>query len=358
MTRQNLQTPRTHLSRLAHRLRREKRELLRIALQTGAATLATYLLIAGIEPLNLSWAIISALLTIGMSADLSYRNAVNRTAGACLGAVLGLVLGFWIGGPAIYALLVAVILANMVATLWPSLQYGAVTAAIVALEPDPELAAALGRTGAIVAGTIVGAVASFLIWPVRGRARATYAVREALRDCQDLLALIDEGVGTDDHRQRDAVHRRFLQHLDIARARVSETRFAPEMATGTDLRDAVRGVDNLWHALRILDRAVTAERQDISQNALTSLAPAIDAVEAAAQRRLAAIIGQLDGSEDDMPDTDDLRRSIAKARDHADALSKEDTVDWPGQARALHAVIFGLDETERQLHRLARIFGD
>jgi uncharacterized membrane protein YccC len=338
-------------------IRRQKRQLLRISLQTAAATLATYLLIAGIAPLNLSWAIISALLTIGLSADLSYRNAINRTAGACLGAVLGLIFGVLIGGSAIYALLVAVILANMFATVWPSLQYGAVTAAIVALEPDPEVAAALSRTTAIVAGTVVGAVASFVIWPVRGRDRAKLAMRDALTDCQDLLELIDEGVSTDDHRERDKVNRRFLQHLEIAKSRVSETRFAPELKSGAELRDAVRGVESLWHALVILDRAVTDERQDISHPALSSLAPAIDKVQGSARDHLAGIIAAMKDDRENAPAPDQLCETIAHARDHAAELADEGAEDWPRQARALHAVIFGLNETERQLLRLGKTVG-
>ncbi|WP_322889451.1 FUSC family protein [Yoonia sp. 76] len=335
-------------------LPRPRRELLRIGLQTAAATLATYLLIAGIDALDLSWAIISALLTIGMSADLSYTNAVNRTAGACLGAVIGLLLGLLIGGAAIYALLVAVILANMIATIWPSLQYGAVTAAIVALEPDPELAAAVSRTGAIVAGTVIGAVASFLVWPVRGRDRVEIALLDTLGDCKDLLTLIDQGVSTDEHEDRDAVHRRFLQHLEIARSRVDEARGSSALRTGTGLRSAVRGVESLWHALVILDRAVTAERGDISDSALKSLAPAVDAVQDSAKRQIDSIIAAMKGLHGAARVPDDLRDAVAQARDHAAGLASRNATDWPHQARALHAVIFGLNETERQMDQLRR----
>lgn len=204
-------------------LRRHQRQLLRIALQTAAATLAIYLVIDRIAASHLSWAVISALLTIGVSADITYRNAMGRAAAACIGAAIGLVASAAIGGPVILALLPAVVLANMISTLWPSLRYGAVTAAIVALDPDPELASALGRTGAIVAGTLTGAAASFLIWPVRGRDRANLVLRRAIGDCQDLLRLIERGVGTDDRHERDAVHARFLGHLETARSRVRET---------------------------------------------------------------------------------------------------------------------------------------
>ncbi|ARU01213.1 fusaric acid resistance protein-like protein [Yoonia vestfoldensis] len=345
----------TRLRGFLNSLARPRRELLRIALQTGAATLATYLLVAGLGGLDLSWAIISALLTIGMSADLSYTYAVNRTAGACLGALIGLALAVLIGGPAIYALLVAVILANMVATIWPSLQYGAVTAAIVALEPDPELAAALSRTGAIVAGSCIGAVASFLIWPMRGRDRAEIGILDTLHDCQDMLTLINRGVSTDEHDRRDALHRRFLQHLDIARSRVAESRFSPALKTGADLRSAVRGVETLWHALVILDRAVTTERGDISAAALDRLAPAVDAVQDSAKRQIDRIIAMVKGTRDTAPPHDDLHSVVARARDQATDLAQEAATDWPGQARALHSVIFGLNETERQLDQISKI---
>jgi len=336
-------------------VRRHKRQILRIALQTAVATLAIYLVVDRIAQSHLSWAVISALLTIGVSADITYRNAMGRAAAACIGAGIGLLAAAAIGGPVIVALLPAVVLANMISTVWPSLRYGAVTAAIVALEPDPEFASALARTGAIVAGTLTGAAASFLVWPVRGRDRANLVLRRAIGDCQDLLRLIERGVGTDDHHERDEVHARFLKHLETARARVRETRFSPNLKSGASLRDAARGIENLWHAIVILDRAVSEERRDISGAALDRLRPLVDDVQRTARAYLAGLAEAMKQDDPAPPDAQDFCRAVTRARDTAGDLVDQGPRDWPLQGRGLHAVVFGIDETERQLLRLGRM---
>lgn len=345
----------TTLTSALGRVRRKRRQILRVALQSGVATLVAYLTIFWIGPDNLSWAVISALLTIGVSSDLSYRNALGRVGGALVGAVFGLAAAF-VAGPVLIRLLPAVILANMVATAWPALRFAAVTAAIVALDPDPDLAGALARTGAIVAGTVAGAVASFVIWPVRGRDRTAHALRKALKDCHALLQLIERGVSTDDHHERDEVHARFLRHLEMARSRVRETRFHPKLPSGVRLRDAVQGVESLWHALVILDRAVSEERRDISRTALDRLRPVVDEVQARARDYLSDLTDAMNSSGADPPDSVAFCRSVAHARDRIGALLDDGAPDWPHQARALHAVTFGLNETERQLLHLSRIF--
>ncbi|WP_299845915.1 FUSC family protein, partial [uncultured Jannaschia sp.] len=249
-------------------MRRQKRQVLRVALQTGAATLAAYLLIDRIAPAHLSWGIISVLFTIGVSSDLTYRNAMGRIAGATIGAFVGLVATYALGGPVILGLIPAVVVTNMIVTVRPSLRYATVTTAILSLQPMPELADTIGRMVAIFTGTIIGAAAGFLVWPMRSRRRVELALRDALDDCRELLALIDQGVTTDEHDARDAVHSRFLGHLEAARARVRETRFSSRLRSGAGLRDAVRGVEALWHALIVLDRAVREERREISQDTL------------------------------------------------------------------------------------------
>ena len=67
-------------------------------------------------------------------------------------------------------------LANAIAAVWPSLRYAAVTAAIVALDSDPELGGIFDPVSAILIGTAAGIGASFLDWLVfRAPTRCSHA---------------------------------------------------------------------------------------------------------------------------------------------------------------------------------------
>ena len=58
-----------------------RRQIARITSQTAVAVIATYILLTWIDARFLSWGIISALFTIGVSADASYYNALGRIFG-------------------------------------------------------------------------------------------------------------------------------------------------------------------------------------------------------------------------------------------------------------------------------------
>ena len=74
-----------------------------------------------------------------------------------------------------------------------------------------------------------------------------------------------------------------------------------------------------------------------------------------AKRQIDSLITAMKGQHDAARAPDDLRDAVAQARDHAADLAGEDAIDWPHQAHALHAVIFGLNETERQIVRLSGV---
>ena len=201
---------------LLRQLSGNRRQIARITSQTAVAVIATYVLLTWMDARFLSWGIISALFTIGVSADASYYNALGRIFGALIGAVIGLVAALS-AGPMILGLVIGTALANAIAAVWPSLRYAAVTAAIVALESDPELGSIFDRVSVILIGTAAGSGASFLVWPVFGRQRAVRALRSALDDCQTLLNLIAQGLDEEDRDDREKAHAQFLGHLETAR---------------------------------------------------------------------------------------------------------------------------------------------
>jgi uncharacterized membrane protein YccC len=337
---------------LVDRLRWQRRDLARVGLQTAIATVAIYLVMRWIDPANLSWAVMAGLFTIGLSADASYYSARGRIVGALLGVALGILAGEILPGPALPGLVLAVALANMVATLWPSLRYAAITAAIVALQREPDLGPALATAAAILIGTLIAAAVSFVAWPTFGRRRAQDALRNAIDDCRGLLAAIAGSTDTTERSGRDALHARLLGHLETCHSEIAQTRFAPRLAVGTPLSTAADAVESLWHALVILDRVVSDEREAIGRAALARLEPAIAALEREIGTELDRLAAAVDRGEAAAPPAA-APPAVVRAQAVVAELLHEDGRPDGALHQGLHALHFALSELAHSTRTLA-----
>lgn len=89
--------------------------------------------------------------------------------------------------------------------------------------------------------------------------------------------------------------------------------------------------------------------------ALERLRPLIGAAQWEARSYIARASGLMMRAEDAAaPNSDDLRRVIAQARDGVAEIESEHP-QRPAQQKALHALAFALNETERSLLQLARV---
>jgi uncharacterized membrane protein YccC len=336
-------------------LRRNRHDLLRIGAQTAVATLVTYLVADRVEAFDVSWAVIAALFTIGLSADASYYNARGRIIGALLGLGLGLVAGWAAPGAVLAGLIVAVVVANMLATIWPSIRYAAVTAAIVALEPTPSVAEALALAGAILCGTLIAAATSFVFWPTLSRTRVVHCLRAAVVDCRDLFALVSGRTqAATDPAEIEALHGRFLGHLESCQARISDTRFGrTTLPSGAGLDEAAAAVESLWHSIVILDRTMRDESPAMGTDTMWDLAPVLDEVQRRGATQLDAIAAALDDVEKD-PETNHLQAAVQRARNRIEAaLGRPGS---PGsRSQGLYALLFALAEIELTLGKLRSV---
>lgn len=340
------------LRRLLVRVRQNRRDSLRVALQTAVAGAATYVAItnAGLDQ-HLSWAVISSLFAISVSADSSVLQGLGRVVGAFLGVGLGLGVGL-MDVHVVVGLAIATAAANMVASVWPNLRYAAVTAAIVALDPNPDAFGATVRATAILMGTAIGVATTFVVWPRFGRERVAFTLRAALEDCETLLRLIENGVETDERDERDATHARFFGRLETLNGQVGQTYIAPRLRNGAPLRQAAVSLEDLWHGLIILDRAISDQRSVIGADALRELRPGIQRVQEAARATIGELRAVIDDKDAPAPSTARLCEAIRSARDAAEPFGGETQ-----QARGIHAVLFALDELERRILQLVRVLG-
>lgn len=349
-------TDESKLRNLLRKVGLQRRQILRMMIQTAVASGATYALLTWMGSPHTSWGVIAALFTIGLSADASYYNAAGRVVGAVLGSVIGIV-AVWSGGPVLVSLAVGTALANAIAVVWPSLRYAAVTAAIVALSTEPELGGVVDRVLAILIGTALGAGASFLVWPIFGRQRAVQALRAALADCQELLDRVVEGLAEDDRRAREKAHTRFLGNLETARSRIAETRFRPQLRNGASLRRAVAAVEDLWHATNVLERAITEGRRNVDPQIIGKLEPSVREVQQAARVSLSRIRNGLESSEPPDLHATDLRKAIDRARNATQAAASKSPADLTIRLKGLNAMIFAFDQIERSLVELQSLLG-
>lgn len=341
---------RQRASALPAAVKTHRRDAARVAIQTAIATAATYLVMIWLDLPHMSWAIISALFTIHLSPDSTLRSGLGRFAGTVLGIVVGLLSVALVGGEGYFLLrlAIAVTVTNAIAAIWPSLNYAAVAAAIMALHPDPDVMGALERAVAILIGSAMGTAAAFTAWPDFGRKRTVRFIQAALRDSRELLQLTLQGVDRDDRGQRNFVHARFFGNLEAARASASQTWFRPYLYSGLPLHDALYATESLWHGLVVLDRAMADERQHLKSAALKALHPCIEEVQQASCEYVDSLVGAIEG-QNTLPPKDALNRTVAKTRDAAKASNQRSAEPNGDRERAVHALIFALDEVERNL---------
>ena len=244
-------------------------------------------------------------------------------------------------------LIVSVVIANMLATLWPSIRYAAVTAAIVALDPDPTVSSATSLAAAILSGTLIAAATSVLLWPTLGRTRAVHTLRQAVEDCRQLLRLTSWETGAEaDRSERAALNARFLGHLETINAQISSTRFEPTLPNGAGLRQAAGAIESLWYSLMIFDRAMLQARGAASSRASAS---ALEEMRRQTEREFDVVIAGLNGQKE--PERGAARAAMADARERIGAIPACSRSAFT-QAEEAHALSFALAEIDRSLSDL------
>jgi hypothetical protein len=341
---------RAFAERLLARLRENRRDMARIAAQTAVAASVTFLVYGAIgQEEHLSWAVISALFAISVNTDEAVAQGLGRIAGAFLGTGLGLAVGWALAPPVVLALALATAVANTAATLWPSLRYAAMMAAIVALQPTADAGPPLDTAGAVLFGTLAGVAATLIVWPSFGRQRANETLRAAIRDSEDLLDLVIDSAGATDRQMRDAVHGRFLGRLETLYGQIGTTILMPSGTPGGAVRrEAAVSLEALWHSIVILDRVLGGERHILALDAIERLDPDIRSVQEATRTVLASLRAWLEAGDSPAPDLGALTAAVARARESAGALDIEGT-------SGLSALLFALDEIEARTLQLARV---
>lgn len=345
------------ISRLAGRFDREtRRDAARIAVQAIAASAAIYLVMAWAGLPDLSWAVISGLYVMQLNFDSTLGTAAGRLAGTVLGTGFGLLLVHIAGGGELTLLRLAIAAAamNAVGALWPSLRYGVVPAAVLALEQQPGMTTeALQLALAVFIGTVLGALTAVLVWPELGRRRALRRLVGALEACRGLVETSLAEVLEPRERRISTLHSRFLDNLQSARSVAAETRLWPRLQGGASLSDIAHSVERLWHSLVIVDRIVHDPAMRFAPEDLSAIEPQTRKVQRSASRYLESIISLLRTGERSA-DHGELAKRLSEARAISDRL-----LDGAGRRledeRSVQALLFAFYEIANNLSEIDQL---
>jgi uncharacterized membrane protein YccC len=324
--------------------RETRRDVARVSLQTLAASAATYAVITALDWSHVSWAVISAIFVIQLNSDTSIVTGLGRIGGTAMGTIFGLAATQIFPGDdgALFRVAITTALASGIATIWPSLQYGAVAAAAIVVQSHPEFSDAVEQALAISVGAVLGTAATILVWPELGRNRVLRMLEYALIDCREYLDQVLATQGEVKKQDRQAIHGNFVNHMATARSVLQDTRIRSHLETGHPLRDLVGAVDRLWYGLTLLDRAIRHEHIDLQQENRRFLKGHVTEVQREARAFLEKMVAYLQNGHRP-PGCDAVQKSIAEAQDAAEA-GLRDAKDSEFHDRSLRVLLFALEE--------------
>lgn len=343
--------------------KKQVRDLTRVGLQTGAAVALVYFVMRWYALDHLSWAIISALFSIQLSSDSTVSVAVYRVVAALIGTALGLatvLLFAWLPGswPVLAALVTACVVSNLMSSQWPSLNYIAVAAAIVALNADADVITALERALAILIGSVGAAVASFVVWPETARARAMRNIAYALDDCRRLIEASLGGLSGEDAENTRRIDQDFTRHIQTAREVVGDARFKKKLTSSHSLGDGLVAIERLWHGAVALDRAAEERRTALSEADMETAEPLLDGVRRNSAEYLRDLVAYLEGRGGAPPRLDAVEDCLRETEDALRRAVPETTLtEDPERERAIAALRFGVDELRKNLHEIDDLVG-
>jgi uncharacterized membrane protein YccC len=342
----------------------------------GAGVFAFRLTVAALLALWLSyrlevrlplWAVLTALIVTQISLGRSLKATLDYFLATIVGVLWGGLIVTLVPHPSEIALIFVMLLAlaplAFAAALYPPLNAGPVTAAIVVLIPEMlhtmPIDSALDRIVEVVLGGLSGLLVSFAFVPWSSFQHAREIAGQALeimaKAVPQLIAGFERGLTPEEaHRIQDGIGQRLSELSSVIAEAEHErpVRLTSDPMTGPLSRTLIR----LRHDLVIIGRAAQ-ERLPASLSA--ALGPSLEAVGNAMQAHLAASAAALT-SQRPPPARDALDQALARHSAEIDAARREGAMrDLSGEAvERLFAVNFALEQMQRNLNDLDRCIAE
>jgi uncharacterized membrane protein YccC len=232
------------------------------------------------------WCVLTALVVTQVSLGKSLKTTIDYFAATLAGVIWGALIALAVPHQTEMALYLQLLLAlaplAFIAALYPQLNAGPVTAAIVVLMPQimhtTPVASALERVSEVTLGGLTGLVISFLFLPSSAFQQAREIAANALHDMAGVIPRLIEGFqsGLDEaeaHRLQDGIGQQLneLSSVTGEAERERPLRLAEDPLTGPLFRTVLR----LRHDLVILGRAAHTPLPDTLKEQLHALLTAV-----------------------------------------------------------------------------------
>lgn len=299
----------------------------RVAIQTAAAAVAAWFAGHAIGQDAVSWAVFSAVFVVQGNIGGTIASATGRVIGAILGVLVALAAIFTIGTGewrTLLSLAIGVGIMSLVSGWRPSYSYGLVTVTMIIVAPGFEVVEnAIERSAAVIAGTVIGALASTVLFPRAARAQSRAAAGRALRGCAKLLRATTQAVVSGDTPDLLAIHKEIESAVAEAQSSSRSGQNERLLPIGQRTIDApVLTVQRIWYSLAVLDRLSDRSMPRAVSDILAE--PVRAAGDAAA--------GALDAAADDLargkaPEHLDVRQRLKVLNEALDRLRDEKRLD-------------------------------
>ena len=235
--------------------RSDGRDMLRRAVQSALAGVATYLLMSRLNPEEAFLAILSAVLIIQPSVGGTMGAAWTRLQATLTGSLIS--LGCVTLLPDVWgtstALALSLLVVGGIAGLRPDWTYGAVAAVAIALAREAEaLETAGARALAIGLGAALGVFVSLLIWPDRAESRFDRHFRNALRATATRL---DDALEAATREGGEAAPPDHVSDYHKALQQAEEALGAVKLVDCAEMQSRLDALRRLYNSIIILDRA-------------------------------------------------------------------------------------------------------
>lgn len=232
------------------------RDASRLALQSGAASVAAYLALRAIGSEELFVGILSAVMILQPSIGGTMQSARARLSASVLGSAIGLACLFAL--PAGYGtaigLLMTMFVLNGLAVLRPAWSYGIVAAVALSISSDDLVQASIDRLLAIGIGGALGLIVAAILWPDTAGARFERHMASALRTLRSAFGDVLDKAGCDDPGDAIAGRRELngsLADADTACAAMHMADMGPRRERMTHVRAIL---DSIWLLDAVLER--------------------------------------------------------------------------------------------------------
>lgn len=326
-----------------------RKDALRLALQSASAALVTYIVISYLRPGQAFLAILSAVLIIGFNVGGTMHAAKNRTLATLLGCVLG-ILSVWLmphGWGTSVAIVITMFILNAIAAVKQEWRYGVVAAISIALGSDENaLEISIDRLIAIGTGALIGVVAALVIMPEKAEDRARRYMKNAIRKIGERFSIVIENTRAEEVKSTKESQKQIQNNLNNARETAGQIQFYDSKV----LWKCIDALERIYNSVVMLDRVATESNTEIGGKESGIKDDADKFLDIMAEMLKNIRNGAFAKNSQLFHRMDDLIDSIRSDMKYTDANNK--------LLNMQHTFIFAIDETRKYLKILNDNFGD